>query len=80
MTAQERLKKFIQDNQHGGCKILSQGDDCECPLCDFDRIISALHWYGDYVGGIAKDFDKNTEGILAAMTVFKLDAGKRSKI
>jgi hypothetical protein len=80
MTAQERLEKFIRANLHGGCKMLSMGDGCECPLCDFDRIVHELHWYGSYAEGIAKDFDKNTDGILAAMTVFKLDAGKRSKI
>lgn len=80
MTAQERLKKFIQDNQQGGCKILSQGDACECPLCDLDRIVSELRWYGSYAEGIAKDFDTHSEGVLAAVTVLKLDAGKRSKI
>ncbi len=80
MTAQERIKKFIQNNQHGGCKILSRGDACECPLCDFDRITSELCWHGSYAEGIAKDFDKNTEGVLAAVTVFNLDAGKRPKI
>ena len=80
MTAQTRLREFISMHQPGGCKILSQGELCECALCDFDRIVKELHWYGDYAEAIARDFDKHTDALLASIIVLKLDAGKRSKI
>lgn len=77
----ERLLKFIQDKMTpGSCRILSQGDSCKCPLCDYDNIIAALDWYGCEAKSIAKHFDKNPEAVLASVTVLKLDAGKRSKI
>ena len=40
MTRLNRLRGFIRGHVHGGCKILSVGDKCECPLCDLDFIIS----------------------------------------
>jgi hypothetical protein len=36
--AYARLRSFVSDHIHGGCKILSQGDDCTCLLCDLDRV------------------------------------------
>lgn len=35
-----RLQAFIRANQVGGCKILSLGDKCICPLCDVERLMS----------------------------------------
>ena len=33
-----RLRNFAQHHITGGCKILSLGDGCMCPLCDIARI------------------------------------------
>lgn len=38
----ERVKAFIREHQSGGCKMLSQGDACQCPLCDVDTLVAAL--------------------------------------
>lgn len=77
----ERLLKFIQEKRPlGGCRCISLGHKCECPQCDYDKIIAALDWYGCEAKAIAKHFDKNPEAVLASVTVLKLDAGKRSKI
>ena len=35
----ERLREFINEHLHGGCKILSK-DKCDC--CDLDALIGAL--------------------------------------
>jgi hypothetical protein len=34
----ERLRAFIRSVLIGGCRMPSQGDACECPLCDVDRL------------------------------------------
>ena len=39
MSPEERLREFIREHKKGGCKVLSLGDACMCPLCDLDRII-----------------------------------------
>lgn len=81
MTSQERLRNFIKEHSPGNCKVLSKGDVCECPLCDLDRIVNELHWYGDYAAAIAKDLTgKKTDAVMASVMVLSLDAGKRSKI
>lgn len=81
MNSQERLLKFIQEKKPGGsCKMFSLGNSCECPLCDYDKIISALSWYAKEAVAISKNFDKNSDAVLASVVVLKLDAGKRSKI
>lgn len=84
MTSQERLRNFIKEHSPGNCKVLSKGYACECPLCDLDRIVSELHWYGDYAAAIANDLShptgKKTDAVMASVTVLSLDAGKRSKI
>jgi hypothetical protein len=36
-----RLRAFADDHVHGTCRILSKGDDCECLLCDLDRVRDA---------------------------------------
>jgi hypothetical protein len=34
----KRLRAFAREHMHGGCKMLSQGNACVCPLCDIDRL------------------------------------------
>ena len=34
-----RLRSIIRQVLPGGCKMLSQGDGCGCPLCDIDRLV-----------------------------------------
>lgn len=41
LAASDRLRRFIRNQFDGaGCRILSKGDKCECPLCDLDRVES----------------------------------------
>ncbi len=35
---ESRLKEFIRAHQAGGCRILSEGRACTCPLCDADKL------------------------------------------
>lgn len=37
-----RLRDFIREQKPGGCRLLSQGESCQCPLCDMDRLESQL--------------------------------------
>jgi hypothetical protein len=39
----ERLRAFVRKQSPGQCKMLSAGSDCECPLCDLDRLESAIN-------------------------------------
>lgn len=32
----EKLKRWIRTKMTGGCRMLSDGDACECPLCNVD--------------------------------------------
>lgn len=42
LKAQFRLHAFvIKHATGGGCRMLSQGDGCECPRCDLDRLVQA---------------------------------------
>ena len=34
----ERLKQWIEDRTSGGCRMLSMGHDCMCPLCMADNL------------------------------------------
>jgi len=34
-----KLRNFIIDNMHGGCKIISEGPNCTCPLCLFENLL-----------------------------------------
>lgn len=79
MNAQERLFLFINEHQKGGCKMLSLGDKCTCPLCSYEDIIRSLKWYGAEAEAIAKNLNKNTLAVEASVAVLNLDAGKRSK-
>lgn len=40
--AATRLREFIRAHAPGGCRVLSKGDDCHCPLCDLDDLASAV--------------------------------------
>ena len=40
--AATRLRAFAREHLHGGCRILSLGSECVCPLCDIDLIEDAL--------------------------------------
>jgi hypothetical protein len=39
----ERLRAFVRKYSPRCCKMLSVGPDCECPLCDLDRLESAIN-------------------------------------
>lgn len=41
-AAAERLFAWMSDRPDGSCKVLSQGDACQCHLCDFNRLVDAL--------------------------------------
>lgn len=41
-TIIDRLRAFVREQQTGGCKVLSQGESCQCALCDLDRMAAAL--------------------------------------
>ena len=74
-----RLRAFVSEHLHGGCKVLSQGSACECPLCDLDRMYDALRWYGDEAAALAVNLAaKKDMAILASVQVLALDAGKRA--
>ncbi len=34
----EQLKTLVREYAPGGCRILSLGDECECPLCAIDQL------------------------------------------
>jgi hypothetical protein len=39
------LREFLQEHLIGGCRILSQGEGCRCPLCQLDKLERELaHW------------------------------------
>ena len=73
-----RLREFVRQNLNGGCKIISLGADCCCPLCDLERMYAALRWYGDEADALAKNMiEKRDTAVLASVQVLALDAGKR---
>lgn len=37
-----RLKNWIRERVAGGCKVISLGSACRCPLCDADAVFDAL--------------------------------------
>lgn len=74
-----RLRSFVSQYLQGGCKILSQGSECKCPLCDLDRLYDALRWYGDEAVALAANMTaKRDMAVLASAQVLALDAGKRT--
>jgi Protein of unknwon function (DUF3310) len=40
-----RIREWVSDHLQGGCKVLSLGDKCPCPLCDIDRLRLAIGAY-----------------------------------
>lgn len=34
----ERLRSLISSTNYGGCRVFSISDQCQCPLCDLDRL------------------------------------------
>jgi hypothetical protein len=37
----DRLKAFFREHSPGGCRMLSPGEMCECPLCDVEALVLA---------------------------------------
>lgn len=35
---QRRLRTFLHKANPGGCRVFSLGEQCQCPLCDLDRL------------------------------------------
>ena len=79
-SPEKRLRKLIQEHSKGGCKMLSLGEECNCPLCDLDKITRALWWYGEEAKAITKNFKEGKESALvASVRVLSLDGGKRAE-
>ena len=38
---QRRLRTFLHKANPGGCRVFSLGEQCQCPLCVLDRLLSA---------------------------------------
>lgn len=75
-----RLRKFISDHLNGQCKVISEGSNCQCPLCDLDRIQETLKWYAEEAQALSKNMiAKQDMAVLASVKVLSLDAGKRVK-
>lgn len=74
---EKRLRNFISAHAKDGCKILSVGKDCKCPLCDLDRILNVLRWYGEEAEAIARNANKDY-ALMSSVHVLMLDAGKRA--
>jgi hypothetical protein len=75
----QRLRVFVREHLQGGCKILSQGSECTCPLCDIERMSEALRWYGDEAYALSSNMNMQKDmAILASVQVLALDAGKRA--
>ena len=78
----EHLRQFVVENKKpGGCKVLSEGSDCSCPLCDLNSIREVLDWYRDYVSVMSRDLKKKSsmDAAMASVTVLSLDAGQRAE-
>ena len=74
-----KLRDFIREHQKGGCKVISEGLECQCPLCALDRIIARLHWYGEIAGSLARyGAAKKDQAMLACITELMLDAGRKA--
>jgi hypothetical protein len=79
MIPAHRLRLFIKQHLQGQCKILSEGNVCQCALCDLDRIIEPLRWYEDEARALSINMEANKDmAVLASVRVLSLDAGKRS--
>ena len=38
----EQLKAFVRQHQAGGCRMLSEGNACACPLCAVDSLLTEI--------------------------------------
>lgn len=75
-----RLRAWIGERMQGGCRVLSQGSACQCPLCDLDRMRDALQWYASEADAIARNVvAQHTQAMMASMQVLALDGGKRAR-
>lgn len=78
-----RLRAWISERLQGGCRVLSQGSDCQCPLCDLDRMRDALQWYAAEAEACAKNSNSGNHAaphaLMASVTVLALDGGKRTR-
>ena len=75
-----RLRAWIGERMQGGCRVLSQGSACQCPLCDLDRMRDALQWYANEADAVARNvMAQRTQAMLASMQVLTLDGGKRAR-
>lgn len=75
-----RLRAWITERMQGGCRVLSQGSACQCPLCDLDRMRDALQWYASEADAIARNVvAQHTQAMMASMQVLALDGGKRAR-
>jgi hypothetical protein len=45
--ATTRLRGFIESRLEGKCRIISEGHECKCALCDFDRMRAAIRGIKD---------------------------------
>lgn len=44
-TSAKRLQSFVRSHVSGGCRILSEGEACQCLLCDVSRLAGmAMAW------------------------------------
>lgn len=79
-SPRSRLQEFIREHKPmGGCKVLSLGDKCGCPLCDLDKICKELQWYSEHASAMARYVkEKKYDAIEACFTSLALDAGKRA--
>lgn len=78
-TPESQLRKFVRANLQGGCKIMSEGAECQCALCNLDRLVAPLAWYRDEARAIAANLAINsTTAVLASVTVLSLDNGSRA--
>lgn len=78
-----RLRGFITSHMQGGCRMLSIGSACTCPLCDLGRLYDALRWYESEAKSIQKHQGSAAHSapsaLLASMTVLGLDGGRRAE-
>lgn len=74
-----RLRKFIKDNLNGQFKIISEGSECKCPICDLNRLQEALEWYRDEAKAISMNMALMKDmAVLASINVLLLDDGKKA--
>lgn len=75
----ERLYTFVREHMIGGCRILSRGNACTCPLCALDRLLSSPPSVRSVTDG---EQDRNARGLVgmagAALAQADGDPGVRN--